>query len=287
MILAAPEMRAISEARMVTDASPLSSFPAGLTLHRSSTHRITLPESVLRCPGCGAPAATDSAACEYCGSALATVTCPSCFAPMFMGSRFCARCGAEATRAVVDEETPLSCPRCGEGMQSLRLGGTSVHECAACGGLWIDPASLQRLCDAREEHSAVANALAARIPTATAPDVVRYVPCPRCAKLMNRVNFSKSSGVIMDVCKTDGVWLDRGELQRVIDFVEHGGLTLAREREREHLQDEQRRLAAMEAGRQPIPAEVTIHTSRSWTSGSTPDTAVGRLLFDALGLFIS
>ena len=206
---------------------------------------------------------------------------------MFMGSRFCAHCGAEATRETVDDAPPLSCPRCNVEMQSLRLGGTSVRECAACGGLWVDPDTIQRLCNAREEHAGVVSALAARIPTAsTAPEAVRYVACPQCAKLMNRVNFSKSSGVIMDVCKTDGVWLDRGELQRVMGFVEGGGLTVAREREREHLADEQRRLAAMQAGRAPIPADINVNIARSWTHGASLATPVERLLLDALGLFI-
>ncbi|MEP6620380.1 MAG: zf-TFIIB domain-containing protein [bacterium] len=206
---------------------------------------------------------------------------------MFVGSRFCARCGAEATRDLLDGQVSLACPRCVEEMQTLRLGDTVVRECAACGGVWMDPATLQALCNAREEHSAVMSTLAARVPTLGATsDVVRYVPCPCCAKLMNRVNFSKSSGVIMDVCKADGVWLDRGELQRVIDFVEHGGLSVARDRERERLADEQRRLAAKESGRIPVPADVHISMTRGWSRRASPGASVERLLLDALGLFV-
>jgi Zn-finger nucleic acid-binding protein len=205
-----------------------------------------MPEPTLRCPGCGAPAGADDAACAYCGSALATVTCPSCFAAMFVGSRFCAHCGAEATRELLDDATPLSCPRCRETMQALRLGATSARECGACGGLWLDPLSLQRLADAREEHGNVSSILSGRMPSNTTPtDVVRYIPCPSCGKLMNRTNFAHSSGVILDVCKTHGVWLDRGELQRVLCFVEGGGLAVEREHERERLATERRRLSAL------------------------------------------
>jgi Zn-finger nucleic acid-binding protein len=210
---------------------------------------------------------------------------------MFAGSRFCARCGADARREAVDEETPLSCPRCSEPLQALRLGITVARECASCGGLFLDPESLQSLCNAREEHSAVVSALAARVPTSGAtPDVVRYVPCPRCAKLMNRVNFAKSSGVIMDVCKADGVWLDRGELQRVIGFVEAGGLAVAREREKERLVDEQRRLAAAQASHGSGGASLELNVySGSGPSLSrllrSPRHPMERLLLDALGLF--
>lgn len=248
-----------------------------------------MSESFLRCPGCGAPATADAACCAYCGSALATVTCPSCFASMFAGSRFCAHCGSEATRDVLEDAIPLECPRCREAMQALRLGSTTARECSACGGLWLDPASLQRLADTREEHSSVVSTLAARIPVSGVPaDVVRYIPCPRCRKLMNRLNFAHSSGVILDVCKTDGVWLDRGELQRVIGFVEAGGLSVAREREREQLVEEQRRLVALQSRRSggALSTNTNPFMTRTSRSSNTPSSGIERLLFDALGVVL-
>ena len=206
---------------------------------------------------------------------------------MFVGSRFCARCGAEATRAVVEDEAPLNCPRCSEPLQSLRLGTTTVRECGACGGLWVDPDTLQKLCDAREEHAGVMSALEARVPTnVVAPDTVRYIPCPCCKKLMNRVNFAHTSGVIMDVCRKDGVWLDRGELQRVVGFVEHGGLTAAREHEKEQLADERRRLDAARAGSATTMTDYGSMTIGSSARGTSPGSPVEQLLLDALNLFI-
>lgn len=214
-----------------------------------------MTEPALRCPGCGAPADDDAARCEYCRAALATVTCAGCFAAMFVGSRFCARCGAGAAREAQADDTPLGCPRCREAMQSLKLGATSVRECSGCGGLWLDPDSLQRLSDASEERSAVASALVTRVaPSAVPADVVRYIPCPHCAKPMNRVNFAGSSGVVLDLCKPHGVWLDRGELHRVLGFVERGGLRVAQSRERERLVNERQRLSLVEREvRQPMP----------------------------------
>ena len=211
---------------------------------------------------------------------------------MFRGSRFCARCGADANRDVVDDATPLACPRCSEPLQALRLGATSVRECAACGGLWVEPSTLQELCDAREAHAGVMSALAARAPTNTAAtDTVRYIPCPRCAKLMNRVNFARSSGVIMDVCRADGVWLDRGELQRVVGFVERGGLAAAREHERQQIVDERRRLEAAKAAGSTTVTDfggLTISSSRHVSSRhiSSTESSMEQLLRDALGLFI-
>ena len=177
---------------------------------------------------------------------------------MFKGSRFCARCGAEAVRELVDDEKPLHCPRCRETMQGMQLGAIHVSECAECGGLWLDPATLQTLCDDRERHADVIATLSAHAAVRSViSDTVRYVPCPQCGKLMNRTNFAHISGVILDVCRHHGVWLDRGELEHIIQFVESGGLVVQREREREQLADETRRLAALAArsGNASYPSE--------------------------------
>ena len=216
------------------------------------------------------------------------VTCPSCFAPMFVGSHFCPRCGAEAKREVLEEPIALDCPRCRQPMQALRLGTTEAHECAACGGLWVDPLSLQRLSDQREERAGVVSVLAARVPAAAVPpDVIRYIPCPRCTKLMNRKNFAGSSGVILDVCAKHGVWLDRGELERVLGFIEGGGLARARTREREQLAEEQRRLAALQklTPAQGYGTDVTAYAQHdfTWTRSSTHES-LGKLLLDALNI---
>ena len=55
--------------------------------------------------------------------------------------------------------------------------------------------------------------------------------------MMNRRNFAGVSGVIIDVCREDGVWLDNQELNRIVQFLETGGMDKARAveaREREH-----------------------------------------------------
>ena len=187
---------------------------------------------------------------------------------------------------MVEDSTPLNCPRCASSLQALRLGPATVRECSACGGLWVDPETLQKLCDAREEHAGVLSALESRQPTnAIATDTVRYIPCPRCAKLMNRVNFAHTSGVVMDVCKADGVWLDRGELQRVVGFVEHGGLAAAREHEREQLADERRRLEAAKATSAATTVDFRALTIGSALRPPQAGSTVEQLLLDALGLF--
>ena len=44
--------------------------------------------------------------------------------------------------------------------------------------------------------------------------------------MLRRV-FAKRAGVIVDICRHHGTWLDSGELQQLIAFVQRGGLDRA------------------------------------------------------------
>ncbi len=68
-----------------------------------------------------------------------------------------------------------------------------------------------------------------------------YVPCPDCSAMMNRINFGRRSGIIVDVCKDHGTWFDRDELPRAVRFVLDGGLEHAQKKEMEQLRDAARR----------------------------------------------
>jgi Zn-finger nucleic acid-binding protein len=74
-----------------------------------------------------------------------------------------------------------------------------------------------------------------------APARVAYRPCCDCGKIMNRVNFARSSGIVLDACKGHGVWCDAEELRQVVEFVRSGGLETAKRREDERLQLERSR----------------------------------------------
>ena len=54
---------------------------------------------------------------------------------------------------------------------------------------------------------------------------VQYRKCPECQRFMQRRNFRKSSGVIIDRCHEHGTWLDADELERIAGFILSGGKT--------------------------------------------------------------
>ena len=204
----------------------------------------------LNCPMCGAAASSDATKCIYCSARLATRQCPQCFGMMFRGSRHCPRCGALAgERETASTETARNCPRCRTALTHITLGTTEVRECNACDGLWVDIASFEQICRDREQQSAL---LGTAQFTSTRQSVneqsrVRYVPCPECGQLMNRVNFARCSGVVVDVCKGHGTWFDRDELAEIVEFIRGGGLDEARAREKAQLEETRRSLREEQA----------------------------------------
>jgi hypothetical protein len=64
--------------------------------------------------------------------------------------------------------------------------------------------------------------------------------------MMNRINFGKLSGTVVDVCKGHGTFLDAGELHQVVAFIRDGGLERARRRQLEDLKEEEGRLRGLQ-----------------------------------------
>ena len=194
----------------------------------------------INCPMCGAATSTDAPQCQYCEARLATIACPSCFAMMFVGSRHCPKCGAEAERHERLDSSEKHCPRCNRSLRSVSLRDSEVLECEKCMGLWVDPSTFERICADREQQSAVLGKASMQQPDLTAK--VNYIPCPVCAQLMNRINFARCSGVIVDLCKKHGIWFDRDELSRIVEFIRSGGLERSRTKEKNELEEERKKL---------------------------------------------
>jgi Zn-finger nucleic acid-binding protein len=203
----------------------------------------TTPET-MNCPACGAPVPSDATSCTHCGSRLAVVACPSCFGMVFAGAKFCSHCGAAIAREEIPTAVKELCPRCQIGMDTVAVGATQLRECPQCEGIWADADSLQKICADREQQAAVLGIPRSLPVDANSLDNVRYVPCPVCSTLMNRVAFAHCSGVVVDVCKAHGTWFDKDELRRIVEFIRAGGLEAARAEELEDIERKRRELRA-------------------------------------------
>jgi len=189
----------------------------------------------LHCPNCGAPAGPGDQTCKYCHATLATVSCPSCFALMFEGSAYCPQCGARRARTGGGART-ARCPACPATMREVQIGETALMECDRCHGMWVDSATFEHICANRETQAAVLHQWTA--PPARGSGEIHYRKCVACGKLMNRINFGRVSGTVVDVCKGHGTFLDAGELHLIVSFIQQGGLDRARQRQIDELQEQ-------------------------------------------------
>jgi Zn-finger nucleic acid-binding protein len=241
--------------------------------------------------------------CEFCAAALLVRACPRCFARIFHGHVHCPHCGVEVgvpAQADPDGEThPRTCPACvGQPELVARLvGEVLIDECASCFGLWLDAAAVDRVVRERSEQAmaplrelgapAPGPGMAAPAGAVPEPTVLgaaprpMYLKCPDCGTVMNRVNFGRRSGIIIDACRGHGTWFDDKELPRVVDFVLKGGLEQAQRLEVERLRDEARRARAearaMQSAGGLLSAPLSPRTGEVEVFGATL-SLIGRLL---------
>ncbi len=193
---------------------------------------------VHRCGSCGAGLEPDAESCAYCGAAIVTddgalsLICPECFARNADASRFCTACGvAFDPQPVGGEGHELPCPDCAGLMPVRSVGGVPVNECPSCNGLWVPGEAfdllISRAVDAAREArmSGKANGAPRMAGGNPMSQQVKYRKCPVCEAFMQRKNYRKSSGVIMDRCHDHGTWLDADELEQIAGFIlENGGV---------------------------------------------------------------
>jgi Zn-finger nucleic acid-binding protein len=196
-----------------------------------------LEVEVHRCGACGAQVASDADACGYCGSEIQrdprklSLICPECYGRNEDQSHFCTGCGvAFRPEQVEPEGHELPCPSCSCLMPVSQIGGVSINECRECSGIWVPDNRFDELV-AKACQAAEGNPLAELRPgsgkkkgSRFARGGVVYRSCPVCDAHMQRSNFQKRSGVIVDRCHKHGTWLDADELEAIASFILDGGM---------------------------------------------------------------
>ncbi len=202
---------------------------------------------VLHCPSCAASVKRDSERCAYCDSPLdfslkgKTTHCPHCFQKIPADSKFCMICAKPAAKQR-DEAAMINnhpCPRCECLLKVIDIAGFSVSNCPECEGLFIPPETFEMMQDSSKR--VIESVIRQGKRQYELDYKVIYLPCPICGKFMTRRNFAATSGIIIDVCSEHGVWFDKGEMEKIMDFVAKGGIQKARKAQLERLKDETRR----------------------------------------------
>lgn len=245
--------------------------------------------AIARCGACGAQVGGDAEGCDYCGSEIVreldklSLICPECFARNCDDSRFCVACGVGfSPEPVVATGKELPCPACETRMPPSSVGGIGVNECPGCHGLWVAgdqfDALVKRAARAREERGVTADD--PRVKGANpARQKLRYRRCPECDQFMLRVNYRRSSGVILDECNGHGTWLDADELEQVAGFILSGGAA-------NPLLDPEREKLNAQAAAALARARASAHTPMRSRRGLDLELGSGggllRMLFDLL-----
>ena len=149
-------------------------------------------------------------------------------------------------------------------MRDIQVGDSAMLECERCRAVWVDAATFEHICASGESQGAVLHQFAPAARIDTSGESVRYRKCVACGKMMNRMNFGRLSGTIVDVCKGHGTLLDAGELHAVVRFIQGGGLDRARQRQIDELKDQEQRLRMAEATR-PRGGGGELHSDVSWS----------------------
>lgn len=200
--------------------------------YRNARSSSVAPEVTTSCPFCSNPIGALVRICPHCDVRLDHVRCTRCFCLQSPGTFACGRCGQAMELEPLLDATDAPCPRCRSPLEVANAAADAqTHECPRCGGIFVSRDALADIMCRAEIGGAVPD-LPARTSSKMIADV-RYLPCPLCHSTMNRANFGRVSGVIVDVCGKHGTWFDAGELTRTVAFAASGGLERTRAREKE------------------------------------------------------
>lgn len=230
---------------------------------------------VLHCPSCGASVQRDAEHCEYCHAHLdfslkgKTSHCPHCFQRIPADSRFCVRCGRPVPAEVADGQKLADrlCPRCQEPFVSRTIADFPIMGCDGCGGMFVAHQTFEMMQDASDR--VILTTGRAEQGHMVVEKKIAYTRCPVCRIIMNRKNFGGISGVVVDICGYHGIWFDSGEMEKIMDFVAHGGLQKARAKEAEERLwelNQQAQIRADEAAAQgsTMPPLMTSYGRDAW-----------------------
>jgi Zn-finger nucleic acid-binding protein len=98
-------------------------------------------------------------------------------------------------------------------MVTLELADIEIDHCVHCGGIWLDTGELELLMDSPQKARRLLDSFQ-EVPAAS--ESPRR--CPICEKKMTKIMVGTSKPpLLIDRCRrTDGIWLDRSELQEVL-----------------------------------------------------------------------
>jgi len=124
-------------------------------------------------------------------------------------------------------KTRAICPKCNVGLTAKVFRELELDFCPSCSGIWLDTLEFKQLSSEKDVYSDPS--ISINFVPDPPDNTAGYYQCVRCDQFMNRVNFRKISGILVDICGDHGAWLDDNELTRLRSFVAGGGIDKAQD----------------------------------------------------------
>lgn len=116
----------------------------------------------------------------------------------------------------------MHCPHCRAELKTYPYHHFTVDFCPTCGGLWFDPGEMREYIQLCLQDNP--NLCKEKINLQQTVANINRLPepaylCPHCHISMEKVNYSYDSNVIIDKCpKCCGIWVHRGEIERIVRY---------------------------------------------------------------------
>ena len=118
----------------------------------------------------------------------------------------------------------MNCPICKKEFKKAVFYGVGVDYCPQCLGLWFEEDELRQAKDEKDKNLNWLDIDLWQDKKKFKISKDKRI-CPRCSVPLYSVNYSDSN-IEVDVCSVcQGIWLDRGEFKKIIEYLKKKGKT--------------------------------------------------------------
>lgn len=111
------------------------------------------------------------------------------------------------------------CPRCKVELEKRQYKGVQVDECKNCHGIFFDRGELERARDNADQDLRWLDFVLFNV-----SDLKKFtqdqVDCPKCGSTMEALQYAGSSVILSKCANCQGVWLDKGEFEKIVVYLE-------------------------------------------------------------------
>ena len=172
--------------------------------------------------------------------------CPYCHKDTSKESKLCVHCGKNVynifsqTKHVIQ---PKSCPVCHIQTSIITLADIELDFCNRCSGIWFDKKEINQFeknLTEKDIINKVISILDKLSPQENGKLLKRgaYIKCPICNEFMIHKNYHEISGVILDQCMEHGIWAEKDDIAKILNFILSGDLNELIEKSLDRQQEE-------------------------------------------------